>query len=580
MSIKNINQNLLSLFARHPNYLFRLFFTYYPISNEQIVKFRGEVKWGYLSSNSVRSWDQSFIEEYADRMNWDALSGNPSLPWSISFLKAFPGKFKGSIQTTNPSLPWSYEFITKYEQFWNFHSLPLNKGIPWTQELILHPKVIDKNLSGVNGDNLWKEEFLIQKADILPWEFLCANPFINWSEELIDKLSPFWKKAEKKSSEHTVSPWKGLCSNPSVPWTNKLIKKYQKSFLRPFGIHWEELSRNPNLPWQEENFLEQFKEKWNWDLLSVNNGVGFTEEQIEKYKDQFTWDSGSGSNQNIASNSNLPWSVELIKKYKHKWHWWSLLRNTGVNWTEEMISEFEENIIWQSMANNINLPWSVDFILKHEDVLFKSWTSTNSDFDQHIWAKVFEPIITDKIAEQILYNLSNPFQAIKNYKPETDDANIPQKNLEILTRLILNINSQTNPYISNFSKIDLFLSAIQTAMTQILVADENELKIDLKLLTELYQESDVPTKKHLNNLCADVNEEIRVLFAGYGIEKIAREVVLKQNEMNETYMEFARQGGHVTQDYSFLHSFIGKYGKRHLELARLWVLLDTLQHNK
>ena len=194
--------------------------------------------------------------------------------------------------------------------------------------------------------------------------------------------------------------------------------------------------------------------------------------------------------------------------------------------------------------------------------------------------KVFEPIITDEIANQILYNLSNPFQTIKNYKPESDDANIPQKNLEILTSLILNINSKTNPYISNFSKIALFLSVIQTAMTQILVEDENELKIDLKLLSELYQESDVPTKKNLNSLCAEVNEEIRVFFVGYGIDKIALDVVLKQNEMNETYMEFARLGGHISQDYSFLHSFIRKYGKRHLESERLWVLLETLQHNK
>jgi aminomethyltransferase len=55
-----------------------------------------------------------------------------------------------------------------------------------------------------------------------------------------------------------------------------------------------------------------------------------------------------------------------------------------------MISTFEVNIIWQSMAHNLNLPWSIEFILKHEDVLFKSWTSTNRDFDQHIWKKVFE----------------------------------------------------------------------------------------------------------------------------------------------------------------------------------------------
>jgi hypothetical protein len=113
-------------------------------------------------------------------------------------------------------------------------------------------------------------------------------------------------------------------------------------------------------------------------------------------------------------------------------------------------------------------------------------------------------------------------------------------------------------------------------MTQILVTDENELKIDHKLLIQLYQESDEPTQVHLNNLCTEVHEEIRVLFAGYGIDKIARKVVLKQNEMNETYMEFARKGGHVSQDYSFLHSFIKKYGKRHLELARLWVQLEQI----
>ncbi len=66
-----------------------------------------------------------------------------------------------------------------------------------------------------------------------------------------------------------------------------------------------------------------------------------------------------------------------------------------------------------------------------------------------------------------------------------------------------------------------------------------------------------------------VHQEIPVLFLGYGIYKLAREVVLKQNEMNETYLEFARQGGHVSQDYSFLHNFIRKYGKRNLGLARL-----------
>jgi hypothetical protein len=62
-----------------------------------------------------------------------------------------------------------------------------------------------------------------------------------------------------------------------------LIKKYQKSLFSSYGVDWKELSRNLTLPWQEENLLDQFKEEWK--LLSVNNGVGFTEEQIVKHKD-------------------------------------------------------------------------------------------------------------------------------------------------------------------------------------------------------------------------------------------------------------------------------------------------------
>ena len=164
----NIQKTLLSLYSRHPNYLLKLLYRYYPLSNEIIEKFKNEINWGVISSNQTRKWDQSFIEKFADKLNWDSMSANP-----------------------------------KY--------------------------IIDKNLSSVHGwqpheYNVWTDEFLLENAAILPWEFLCSNPNISWSEKLIDQLSPFWKKGEKESNEYSVSPWKGLCSNPSVPWTTKWIE--------------------------------------------------------------------------------------------------------------------------------------------------------------------------------------------------------------------------------------------------------------------------------------------------------------------------------------------------------------------
>jgi hypothetical protein len=565
---------ILSLFSKHQKYCLKLFYTYYPLSNELLRKFEKEVNWSTISQNEKRTWDQPFIAEFSDKLNWEFLSSNPSLPWSVPFLKSFPGKFKGEILTINPNLPWDYDFITQYESFWNIYSLPLNTGIQWTSKLILHPKVIDKNLSEVNGADLWTEKFLIENAEILPWEFLCLNPYIQWTEDLIDKLCPFWEEKENQSNKYSVSPWKGLCSNPSVPWTTKLIKKYQKSLYSLYGVDWTELSRNPNLPWQEENLLDQFKEKWNWNILSVNNGVEFTEQQIEKYKDLLTWDSGSSSNQNIAANMNLPWSIEFIKKYRSKWQWWTLCRNVGVHLNEEMISKFEKEIIWESLAHNLSLPWSLDFVLKYEDELFKNWSYTTLEFDQIIWNKVFEPLITDEIAEQILYDLSNPFQAIKTFNNEISQDDVLRKNIEVLTKRILKINSNTNPYLKKSAEIDLFLSIIQTTITQILIASENELKILLNPLTDLYNNSDRKTQTHLRSISNEIHDEILILFSVYGIDRLAREVVLKQKEMNEASMEFAKQGGHVSQDYSFLHNFIQEYGKRNFELARIWVILE------
>ena len=43
--------------------------------------------------------------------------------------------------------------------------------------------------------------------------------------------------------------------------------------------------------------------------------------------------------------------------------------------------------------------------------------------------------------------------------------------------------------------------------------------------------------------------------------------------MNDAYKSFLKAGGHVSQNYEFLHQFIEKHGKRYLELSRLSYLL-------
>jgi hypothetical protein len=193
----------------------------------------------------------------------------------------------------------------------------------------------------------------------------------------------------------SASPWNGLCSNTSIPWNKSWIEKYQKSGKRKYGISWVSLSGNPNLPWQSENLLEEYALKWDWELLSENNGVAFTEEQLEKYKDLIVWSSNKSSHSCISSNTSLPWSKSLIKKYVERWDWFLLCKNPAIHWSEELIEEFKDYIHWNGLQSNPNLPWSLDFIIKHEENLDLNMMSWNDSFNEHLWNEVLRDVIDE-----------------------------------------------------------------------------------------------------------------------------------------------------------------------------------------
>lgn len=58
--------------------------------------------------------------------------------------------------------------------------------------------------------------------------------------------------------------------------------------------------------------IEEFNDKWNWNKLSSNKYLPWSEEIIEKFSDKWTWDI-------LCWNQSLPWSKKLIDKFKDKW---------------------------------------------------------------------------------------------------------------------------------------------------------------------------------------------------------------------------------------------------------------------
>jgi hypothetical protein len=90
---------------------------------------------------------------------------------------------------------------------------------------------------------------------------------------------------------------------------------------------------------------------------------------FEKYKDKLNcWNWSSG-------NSSLPWSIDLIEKYRDKWD-------------------------WEWLSNNLFLPWSIELIEKYKDKWNWKYDSIN------VYIKVFQSYLTDSFVEEIMSKIT------------------------------------------------------------------------------------------------------------------------------------------------------------------------------
>ncbi|MBK8310433.1 MAG: hypothetical protein IPL04_05500 [Chitinophagaceae bacterium] len=92
------------------------------------------------------------------------------------------------------------------------------------------------------------------------------------------------------------------------------------------ALKWSGLSLNESLPWSSD-LIERFIKKWDWEVLSGNNGVAFTANQIAKHKDKIIWKRKHPNFGALSDNTSLRWSEELIDAFIENWDWDDLSKN-------------------------------------------------------------------------------------------------------------------------------------------------------------------------------------------------------------------------------------------------------------
>lgn len=72
-------------------------------------------------------------------------------------------------------------------------------------------------------------------------------------------------------------------------------------------MDWNTLSLDESLVWSDD-FIDEFRDNWNYSNLSRNKSIPWCENLIDKYIDNWNW-------KLLSLNNAVPWNKDLVLKY-------------------------------------------------------------------------------------------------------------------------------------------------------------------------------------------------------------------------------------------------------------------------
>jgi hypothetical protein len=232
-------------------------------------------------------------------------------------------------------------------------------------------------------------EQLRKYQNILEWSFLVCSHSINWTTEIMDEF--------KDRIFEKDDPYPEINNNSSLPWSIEFIERYKDLW------DWELLGQNDKVIGNPEirkyfySYLYEYIEQYENLCNSPNNDEGKSEADIIEQKlsklDTYTeWRLRSAEEidrteninwRRLSMNEVLPWSKELIEKYKDKWDWEGLTMNQSIPWTLELIKQFEDKIDWfvdrgepvycvGTLSGNMSVPWDAEILSTYRHRLNRS----------------------------------------------------------------------------------------------------------------------------------------------------------------------------------------------------------------
>ncbi|MCF8222307.1 MAG: hypothetical protein K9J25_04110 [Bacteroidales bacterium] len=349
--------------AGHPEFFIDHMSGEYPLSNELIQRYKDLWKWDLLSDNTNLKWSDRLIEKYEDRWSWGE-----------------EGMYSPNIRY-NEQISWTTDLIYKFRNRIDQEDLAQS-----TDLLIKYPDVLD----------------LITNK--LYWEYISSNEHLPWTSAMIEKYEDY-------------IDFELLSGNRSVPWTEELIAKYASRF------DFKRYEEGNYEPWANKKEDHRYKEE-NKGILAPTWSFSDDEYKLKYTKKELAQVLADPDWEIISCDRCVPWSEELIDKYIDKWEWGHNIRRMGTGfcysshppgmeyeevhnglssnpdlpWSVKFIKKYSGKINWNHLTNNEGLPWSLYFINKFR----KKWSWRELRWNEGLWKKVFYPCLDDRVIGEIM----------------------------------------------------------------------------------------------------------------------------------------------------------------------------------
>ena len=175
------------------------------------------------------------------------------------------------------------------------------------------------------------------------------------------------KIISKEEIENFIGLFKHFNISIESYYPENYLNEFKNNFF-PEGYFQVVIS---NYPVRNNLFIDEIQKEFKIKRMNNEHGIDISLNQfcqfIYKYNvsKEITW-------YDVCCHPNIPWTNELIIKYRNVWYWETLHRNSSIIWNFELIEKAVDYLNWAFISSYEYLIWDTLSLTKYKDYIIFS----------------------------------------------------------------------------------------------------------------------------------------------------------------------------------------------------------------